>query len=454
MKTIAFQRVKGWSAKNVWLLAIVFVGLVLRLIWYSYVDTFPYADFEEYRLLAENLLKHFQFGYPEYTAYRLPLYPVFLAIAMLFSGSIAWLSFLSVVLSSLTAFLVGILAYRLSYSKLISILAVLFTSFHPVFIMYSTVLASEHLFLLLLLCALILIYEKNFSQSVFKQFLAGIVYGLTMLTRGEGMFYLPVFLLLILINGGDKKKILSRLVVVVLAMIITVGPWYIRNQIVVGAGSGLSTTTGLNFYYAHNSHQYGWHERNSRSEFLGINNMAVNKNGLKAGMDYIKKTSINKLLSDVRNATYLLYLWPGDYSLRCSTLANKASKIVSNDSLMSLLMKSVRFYYLLLVFSAAALLFLIRYPLKTTVLLLGIIFMNWLGYAVIFWGMARYRYTAELLFCLLSAVFISEIIFLAQKVYIKINQTKYFSLVQISQNKSTQFLPDKSFLIANKGNKY
>jgi len=37
------------------------------------------------------------------------------------------------------------------------------------------------------------------------------------------------------------------------------------------------------------------------------------------------------------------------------------------------------------------------------------VLMNWIGYAVIFWGKARYRYMIEAVFCLLGAMAVSEV---------------------------------------------
>src|SRR5262245_65139209 len=128
---------------------ILAVALLLRLGWMQYAQTIPVSDFEDYRTLAESLRDHHQFGYPVLTAWRLPGYPLFLAGLMLISRSIAWLSFWSVVLSTVNCALVCCLAYVLFERKDVAVGAGLVSALNPSFVFYSPVLASEHLFTLL-----------------------------------------------------------------------------------------------------------------------------------------------------------------------------------------------------------------------------------------------------------------------------------------------------------------
>src|SRR5690606_28069175 len=58
---------------------IVAVGFLARLAWMLHVRPMPVSDFNDYRTLALGIIDHLQFGYPEPTAFFLPVHPTFLA---------------------------------------------------------------------------------------------------------------------------------------------------------------------------------------------------------------------------------------------------------------------------------------------------------------------------------------------------------------------------------------
>ena len=97
------QRFKLWleplyrpPARLIWL--ILLLGFALRLAWLLFARPVPVSDFEGYRQLAINLLDRHFFGFSTPKAYRLPGNPAFLALAMLVSRSVIWLSFANVLL--------------------------------------------------------------------------------------------------------------------------------------------------------------------------------------------------------------------------------------------------------------------------------------------------------------------------------------------------------------------
>jgi hypothetical protein len=49
--------------------------------------------------------------------------------------------------------------------------------------------------------------------------------------------------------------------------------------------------------------------------------------------------------------------------------------------------------------------FLRHYAPRVWLFLYGVVLMNWIGYALIFWAKARYRYVSEVVFCILAALF-------------------------------------------------
>ena len=201
----------------------------------------PFSDYLEYHELAENLLEHGQFGYPEPTARRLPAYPALLAGLMRISRSELWLNLANVVLFGVLAVLVHDLARRLTQRRDVAMLAALICALNPTFVFFSPVLGSEHLFAPLVIGSMILLLHERIPRSI-RAVLAGLTIGIAVLTRGEGLFYVPVLLAIIVIGGGSWRRRIVGAICVCAMCAVTVVPWIVRNRLVMGPGAGLSTT--------------------------------------------------------------------------------------------------------------------------------------------------------------------------------------------------------------------
>jgi len=401
----------------IWIIFIILTGLAMRVLWLMYADPVPVSDFEGYRRLGEYFLKQGQIGIPDPSAYRLPVYPVFLAIIMTISKSVAWLSFVNIILSTFLIYVVYVLTLQLTSNKLPAVIAALICAFYPTFIFFSPVLASEHLYIALLLSAFgVLGYNwSNISiHKAWKPILAGILFGLAVLTRGEGIFFLPILLTWSYLTSTKKglNKILVALISL-LTFVITISPWYIRNNNLIGPGSGLSTTGGVNFYYAHNEKSYGYHSLNG-TIFEDKSELQRQKLGYKLGFEYLSKASISKIAKDIARGTKGLFFSPSYYSVEWSTKlpSTEPGKSYTSKELNGIywFKISILSYYFLLLTSCLSSLFFRRYNYKPWIFLYGIVFMNWIGYAWIFWGKPRYRFSSEVIFCILSSIFLFELI--------------------------------------------
>ncbi len=240
---------------------IILGGFILRFCWLLYAQPIPVSDFLRYKTLAENLWDKGFFGVDTPTALRTPGYPFFLAGCMVISRSDLWLQFVNISLSLIICVEVYFVAARLFHRKA-AIWAALLCSLNPAFVLFSPVLASEHLFCVLILGALLLIWPAN-KPGFLRISLSGFLLGMSILTRGEGLFYIPLFAILAFWKVGTEgqKKYGLRICRATLLLVITIScliPWYLRNAKVFGPGAGLSTTSGLAFYYGHNPIKYGY----------------------------------------------------------------------------------------------------------------------------------------------------------------------------------------------------
>lgn len=239
-------------------LLIFLVGFIIRFVWLYSSRPEPVSDFLEYKQLAENILNNHIIGWKKIpSAYRLPLYPIFLSFFMLFNKSDFFLSLINVILSSFIPVLLYIIVVQTFNDIKLALLVSLLCVLNPTFIFFSPVLASENLFAILLLLSIIFTIEFIKREGFLFLLFSSISLGLSSLTRGESVFYVPAIILYIwgFINLGFKKKI-QNIVLFLMIFVMIISPWILRNKIIFGT-AGLSSTSGINFYYAHNPNGYG-----------------------------------------------------------------------------------------------------------------------------------------------------------------------------------------------------
>jgi 4-amino-4-deoxy-L-arabinose transferase-like glycosyltransferase len=388
----------------------------LRILWWAYAKPVPVSDFEEYRLLAEGLLKNSRFGILKPSAYLFPGYPFFLAFIITIHPSVEWLSLVNVILSTLMTYILYKLSLSLTSNTSLSLVAALIYAINPTFILFSPVLASEHLYSVLLFSAFLILgrdQTKISSHPIRKYLLSGILFGLAILTRGEGVFFLPIFLGMSYSSTTKNGNRYMAVLITLIAIVLVIAPWYMRNYYIVGPGSGLSTSSGLNFYYAHNENQYGGHSLKG-TDFEDMDEVQRQKFGYKLGFEYLTTANLQKIAKDISVGTSNLYFSTDYYALYWSTRIPSLESDTPNPSkqLKGIyeIQKVLQMYFFLALSAILSLLFVRHYPLKVCFFLFGIVIMNWIGYAWIFWAKARYRYTSEIVFCVLSALFFYEII--------------------------------------------
>jgi len=249
---------------------------------------------------------------------------------------------------------------------------------------------------------------------VSRALLSGACLGLAILTRGDGLFYGAALLILSsLAARRSRDRLLAplALTVVVAALVL---PWALRNQQVIGPGAGLSTSSGVNFYYAHNAHRYGWHPI-AESDLAGLGELERHRTGNALGWEHIKASGARDLTSGILTGTRALFFTGGHYSIFWATRAPKdpasgrfPGRDVGGESRLRGTISP--FYVGLLPLVALSLLFLRRWERVPWLGLAGFVIMNWVCYAIVFWGKARYRFVSELVFCVLAGACLYELI--------------------------------------------
>jgi hypothetical protein len=261
------------------------------------------------------------------------------------------------------------------------------------------VLGSENLQLPLLLGAMASALARPFGRG--SMVTCGVLFGAAVLVRPESLFYLPAVPVLVWATGAPRRRVVTGALGVVVVAACVVAPWYLRNELVVGRGAGLSSTGGMNFYLAHRDDGYGFVDPGD-TPLAGLSEDELNETGYRLGLEHLGREPWG-LVGDAVEGTVELY-GPPSYAAYYSTRATGRHPFPS--SVAPVVHETARAYAVVgwLVVAPLALLGLVRLRSRPRILaaLLTPVLTNWLCFAVVFWAMPRYRLPIEPLLCIAS----------------------------------------------------
>ncbi len=216
-------------------------ALTLRLVYALSVDLIPAdmygidMDAVDYDFLGWNIANGNGvidiFGNPNST--RFPAYLYFLGtIYFILGRSHIIVLLIQAFIGVLTPLFIYLTAKQIFKNK-VSRIAGILAAIYPVWIWYVGWLMTENLFLLLLNILIYLTVSLSRNAGWKKLLLIGSIVGLLSLTRGVGLPFLgiiPIYVFLRL--KGDIAQKLGRAILVLLAALVVMTPWTIRNYIV------------------------------------------------------------------------------------------------------------------------------------------------------------------------------------------------------------------------------
>jgi hypothetical protein len=196
------------------------------------------------------------------TTFRAPLYPAFLALVYAFSGIGAQRffaarltqAFLNAALVPLTFFIAQKFA---SQNDNIARRAAWVVAFYPMFIIFPLALATENLFFVLFLAALLLLVKAVRAETPKLRLsfyvLSGFFFGLVALTRSVILPAIGLVALWVWFALKERKNA----VLFLLAAVFTIAPWIIRNSLLTGHFTGIETSLGYNLYVGYHPQSTG-----------------------------------------------------------------------------------------------------------------------------------------------------------------------------------------------------
>ncbi|MBN2143924.1 MAG: hypothetical protein JW774_04790 [Candidatus Aureabacteria bacterium] len=210
-----------------------------------------------YSTLTENT--YFESGKP--TAFRPPLYPLFLAgIIQLFGKEnfIIKVRLVQAVLNLGILLAIFYFSFLLFSSRGISLIAMTLASGFMPFIYMSSHIMTETLSCLLVLAtfisSLLVRMASRVNQFYWRSFFMGMLLGLSVLCRPNNIVLLLctpcIFFSLIF----SARQIFTAFFLSLLIFLSILGPWAMRNYLVLGSPVFLTTSGGINLYYGNNPH--------------------------------------------------------------------------------------------------------------------------------------------------------------------------------------------------------
>ncbi len=232
------------------------VALIARIVVILATPDFvPVTDATDYDRTAATLLETGSWPSSEAfsaphgpTAYRPPGFPLALAAVYGIVGTgdaqTRWDAGrgLEALLGTLAVALIGLIALRL-WGRATALIAAGIAAVYPPLLLIGSSLLSEPLFIALMLGAVLAALHHRDTGGLRWAALAGVLIGLSALTRGNGIaLVLP--LALAVSTGRPRRRTLRAPLALLLACALTIVPWTLRNARTLHSFVPLSTETG------------------------------------------------------------------------------------------------------------------------------------------------------------------------------------------------------------------
>lgn len=169
------------------------------------------------------------------TAFRVPLYPTFLAgVSQVANADRHTFQIAGCLVGTGTVVLTGVLGRQLVDAR-VGLVAAAITAFSPALVNVDASVMSETLQVPLVTVAMLLLVRAWRRHTLAGWALAGLVLGFAMLNRSDALVVVATLLVVMLVSGSQPFVVRARsAAVLALAALVVVAPWMIRNNREVG----------------------------------------------------------------------------------------------------------------------------------------------------------------------------------------------------------------------------
>jgi hypothetical protein len=188
-----------------------------------------------------------------------PLYPYFIGLVSRAAGSLQVVLWVQAALGALLVPAVGRVGY-LAFGRRAGLVAAALAALYPDLVWFATRFWTETLFILLLWWAIERTLEADVTGSTRTAAAAGVLWGLTTLTRELALYLVPLAALWMLRPRAEPptgarrawlrppRARLAGAATLALVSLLTIVPWKVRNAIVFRTFIPVSTMGGLNLW--------------------------------------------------------------------------------------------------------------------------------------------------------------------------------------------------------------
>ncbi len=270
---------------------ILLVAFMLRLLWALIVSIHPVADSVTYHELARNILsgRGYAFDGGGLTAY----WPVGASSTYALLYQLFGLSFLPVVCFNI---IIGVIIVWLTYAislrdlgPRVAVLAAWLVAIWPILIQYTTILASELLFIFLVLSALYF-WGNRRIPNILRAVLWGVLVCGATYARPTALPLLLILPVLQWLAQRDLRAALVSLLVATVSASILFSPWVYRNYQVFGGFVLVATNSGANLWMGNNPESTGAYMPLPEKDFE--NEIAMDEYFKKLAVDFIKENPL------------------------------------------------------------------------------------------------------------------------------------------------------------------
>lgn len=241
--------------KTLILLFIFALAFSVRLIFLSTNQRQIESDEVGYDIYAMRLVEtgHYTDPRGEPSAYRPPLYPVFLALVYRVCGHDYFAARLSqALLGSLMVCLFYLIAEKI-FNKPTAMLTGIFSSFYMTYVFYTNFLLTETFFSFIL-AAIVYLTVVIKKPDLSKMCFLGILCGVLTLIRSSGFFMPFIVAVILLLKEKKHTQFFKKSFMLFMLLFICFGfvllPWTIRNYRLYKRFIPTSTSAGQNMYQA------------------------------------------------------------------------------------------------------------------------------------------------------------------------------------------------------------
>lgn len=244
--------------KEIFIVALIFfIALAIRIkfAWPGLIGTqgFLMGDDDDYYRLAISLLENGKFQDGNQLAYRMPVFPIFLAVIFKLFGKAPQNAIVFIVVISALICVGTYFLGKIIFGQIVGLAAGLITAFDMSLIFHSRFLLSDIIFVFIVLFSFLLLEKFWNSPNVLFAILLGIFWGLATLIRVNFGFFIPLALLYLLLISRSMNNNMFKYVGLIAFIVGSFWLiWIIRNYIVLGAFIPFTTAGGPTYHAIYN----------------------------------------------------------------------------------------------------------------------------------------------------------------------------------------------------------